>query len=136
MENKDKIRKSESEWQAQLSPEEYAITRLAGTERPFTGRYNGCKTPGTYSCVCCGQPLFSSKAKYDSGSGWPSFWEPIEEGAVELRRDTSHGMIRTEVLCPRCDAHLGHEFDDGPQPTGKRFCMNSAALKLTPEEDL
>lgn len=130
---KDKVVKSEEEWRRELSQEEFSVARQQGTERAFTGRYWDTKTPGTYHCVCCGQPLFSSSTKYDSGSGWPSFWQPIEPGAVENRTDRSHFMVRTEVVCARCDAHLGHVFPDGPQPTGERYCMNSASLKLEPK---
>lgn len=130
----DKVVKSESEWRAELTPEEYHVTREHGTERAFTGRYWDTKQPGTYRCVCCGQPLFKSGTKYDSGSGWPSFWEPVDPDAVSTKDDRSFFMRRTEVLCSRCDAHLGHVFPDGPEPTGQRFCMNSASLKLEPEE--
>lgn len=129
----DKIQKTEAEWREQLTPEQYAVLRQAATERPFTGRYVHEKTKGVYHCAACGQMLFSSDAKFDSGSGWPSFWDVIEEGSVELRPDYSHGMIRTEVVCSRCGGHLGHLFDDGPRDkTGLRYCINSAALELKP----
>lgn len=126
----DKIRKDNTEWKKSLTDQQFYVTRLKGTEPPFTGEYESAETPGTYVCVCCGQPLFSSDAKYHSGSGWPSFWQPIEAERVELSRDSSHGMERVEVICSRCEAHLGHVFEDGPRPTGLRFCINSASLRL------
>lgn len=128
-------RKSDDEWREQLTAEEYQVTRKAGTERAFTGRYWNTKTPGLYRCVCCKAPLFRSETKYDSGSGWPSFYEPIDPDAVKEESDASLGMVRVEVLCSRCDAHLGHVFPDGPAPTGNRYCMNSLSLDLEPDSD-
>lgn len=129
-----KIVKSDAEWKKILTPEQYRVTRQCGTEAPFSGKYWNTKEKGTYACVACGAELYSSDAKYDSGSGWPSFWAPIVEGKIEIRVDTSHGMVRRELRCVRCGAHLGHVFDDGPQPTGQRHCINSTSLRFVPAE--
>ena len=126
---------TDEELRARLSPEQYQVTQQQGTERAFTGEYYRNKDTGMYLCVCCGESLFSSRAKYDSGSGWPSFWQPVATTQVETRRDAAHGMIRTEVRCGNCGAHLGHVFEDGPQPTGQRFCINSAALDFKPDPE-
>jgi peptide-methionine (R)-S-oxide reductase len=131
----DKIKKTEEEWRRELTPEQYRVTREKGTEHPFSGKYENTKEAGTYVCVACGNPLFSSETKYDSGSGWPSFYQPLSGESVATESDNRQFMERTEVLCSRCDAHLGHVFDDGPQPTGQRYCMNSVALKLEKEEE-
>ena len=130
----DKVSKSDEAWREQLTPEQYDVARQHGTERAFSGKYHDTKSPGVYRCVCCGEELFTSGDKFDSGTGWPSFTQPIDETRIEIERDTSYGMIRTEVLCKRCDAHLGHLFEDGPQPTGLRYCLNSASLDLEPED--
>lgn len=130
----EKIKKSNQEWQQELTPDQYHVLREKGTERAFTGEHTDNKAQGVYTCAACGQELFTSDAKFDSGSGWPSFYQPITEDSVEEDRDTTHGMIRTEVLCSRCESHLGHVFDDGPKPTGQRYCMNSISLDFKSKE--
>jgi peptide-methionine (R)-S-oxide reductase len=130
----DKVMKSDDDWRRHLTEEQFRVTRKKGTERAFTGAYWDTKQDGLYTCVCCGQPLFDSRTKFDSGTGWPSFWQPLAEGSVALKSDRSWFMVRTEVLCSRCDAHLGHVFEDGPPPTRLRYCLNSAALRLAERE--
>jgi peptide-methionine (R)-S-oxide reductase len=129
----DKLRLSEAEWRARLTPEEYRVLREHGTERAFVGCFVATKDPGTYTCAGCGNPLFESGTKFESGTGWPSFFKPVNDQALSLRDDHSHGMSRVEVLCGRCDGHLGHVFPDGPPPTGLRYCMNSVALRHVPQ---
>jgi peptide-methionine (R)-S-oxide reductase len=131
---KDKIQKSEEEWKKELTPKQFQVCRMKGTEPPFTGEYHQTKTPGVYLCSACGNELFDSDTKYESGTGWPSFYKPINEENVETEGDDSYGMQRTEVMCGRCGAHLGHVFPDGPRPTGLRYCINSVSLKLDPKK--
>jgi peptide-methionine (R)-S-oxide reductase len=131
---KEKIQKSDEEWKKELTPDQYEVCRMKGTEQAFTGEYYKTKDPGVYKCAACGNELFTSETKYDSGTGWPSFYKPISEENVETEEDMSYGMSRTEVMCSKCGAHLGHVFPDGPRPTGQRYCINSVSLKLDPKK--